>query len=316
MWWTRYLHIWCKRRLFFSFYHLAQRNYRLEHIFSSDLEKSAIIKAKFDFKTWQVVGWFFLWNSPSNIICIVLKGSSGLDHVLLLLNPYYFLSFILEGGCFCSRWLLRFIVNCLHPFFCTKPQVPPTSGTQRSFTCYSEALCSPATPQHALWWEMTLSESSPTAPSSLLPKGSGNSWFHSGSLWDNTDPPQRRKSAASAHPSPILGKQQWKPLHSALQQSTFAVTGMENALTQPFQELQLCLYKETLQCRDLSPWQRAPNQSSSASSFSAPLHHTFISARLAKSEPSHNTQSKFASRPLLHDFAGDFTNKGRFYLLY
>lgn len=81
----------------------------------------------------------FLWNLPSNIICIVLKGSPGLDHVLL--NSYYF--FILEGCCFCSRWLLRFIIDCLHPFFCIKLQVPPITGTQRSFTsCYSEALCS------------------------------------------------------------------------------------------------------------------------------------------------------------------------------
>lgn len=38
---------------------------------------------------------------------------------------------------------------------------------------------------------------------------------------------------------------------------------------------------------------------------------------LIKTEPSHNTQSKFAFSPFLHDFGGDFINsKGRLYLLF
>lgn len=90
-------------------------------------------KSKVWFLNMISCGVFFWWNLPSNIICIVLKGSPGLDYVLLLLNSYYFLSFILEGGCFCSRWLLKFLVNCLHPFFCIKPQVPPNLWNPKVF---------------------------------------------------------------------------------------------------------------------------------------------------------------------------------------
>lgn len=102
VWWTCYLHVSHKGMLMFSFHHLAQTNYRLESIFSSDLKNLIFQKQSLGFKHDKFQG-VFLWNLPSNIICIVLKGSPGLDYVSLLLNSYFFLSFILEGGCFCSR---------------------------------------------------------------------------------------------------------------------------------------------------------------------------------------------------------------------
>lgn len=199
--------------------------------------------------------------------------------------------------------------------FCTKPQVPPTSGTQRSFSCYSEALCSPATPQHALWWGVTLSESSPIAPSSLLPKGSGTADF-TVEAYETTQillgeeslllllilPPSLESSSGSpctVHYSkaPLLPLGWKMPWHSPSRSSSCAFTRRH------------CSAETSL--HDNVLWARAH------------LLHLLVLLcitpsfllDLLKTEPSHNTQGKFAFRPLLHDFAGDFINKGRFYLL-
>lgn len=158
------------------------------------------------------------------------------DYVLLFLNSYYFFSFILESGCFCSKWLLKFIVNCLHHFFffCIKAQVPPDHWNPKVFNILF--FWSTLQPSHTSAYSVVRDDTLSVLPKwsfTPLPKGSGNSWFHHGSLWDNTKPPQRRKSYHYCYwliLSPILGKQQWKPLHSALLQGTFAAAGMEKAL--------------------------------------------------------------------------------------
>lgn len=179
-------------------------------------------------------------------------------------------------------------------FFCIKPQVPQTCEAQISFTsCFSEALCGPATPQCALWRDDSLQiRSYPTAPSSLLPKGSGNSWFHSESFSDNRKPSQSKKSFHDCFRvilSPFLGKSSsGSPLHGAQQQSTFVAHlccpwDGEAPDTAP-SRTSSCAFT-TRHCsaeRPLPPGQCAPSQSSSALSFSPPLFHSFIFARLAK----------------------------------
>lgn len=177
------------------------------------------------------------------------------DYVLLFLNSYYFFSFILESGCFCSKWLLKFIVNCLHHFFfALKHRSLQTIGTQRSLTsCYSEALCSPATPQHILWWEMTLLVSYPTDPLPLFPKDLGTAGFTM-EAYETTQSLLREESPTTtvtgSYFPPSLGSSSGSPCTVHCCKAPLLLLGWRRPCHKPFQDLQLCLCNEALQCRE------------------------------------------------------------------
>lgn len=170
-------------------------------------------------------------------------------------------------------------------FFCIKHRSLQTTGTQRSLiSCYSEALCSPATPQHILWWEMTLLVSYPTDPSPLLQR-----------MWEQLVSPwklmRQHKASSEKKVLPLLllahtFPHPWKAAVEALAQCTAARylcccwDGEAPAMSPS--RTSSCAFA-TRPCsaeRDLSPWQRAPSHSSSALSY--PLHYAFIFARPAK----------------------------------
>lgn len=173
-----------------------------------------------------------------------------------------------------------------------------------------------------IWGPLFFSSSS-YLRSSLLLKGSGNSWLHSKSFSDKQSLPRPEESPATTTPGSSLPPF-WKAaveascvvlLASCLYCPTLLPLGISyqwwrSPWHNQLQDTQMCLHNVTLQC-SVSLWE-GTKTSPSRTTCSKPLliscFTPWLLLNFLENRPPHNISSTFAFRLLLHDFADYFLN--------
>lgn len=217
---------------------------------------------------------------------------------LTLSNFLLLVIFLLEDACFCSWWLLTFIVNSLHPFFALNHSSHQPLGpkdhlhhvvlklfmVQPHLSMLSGERWQPA--------EQVLPKSSFLPSSQRIMEQLASQW----KLLRQTEASPSLKITQLllllAHSLLPFGKQQWKHLAwcctarylccPLLLPLGISYHWWKSPWHNHFWDLQTCLYNVTLQCneRPLPPWQHAPSHSSFVLSSSPLLFHSLVFARL------------------------------------